>query len=423
MKILDILQLSTRIFKTNKMRTILTVLGIGVGIGAILFLVSLGYGLQKIILDKIASSDSLLALDIVSGTSKELRLDQPLIEKMVKNPLVAEVSPLVSFNSLIDVNNFNGGAEVEFVKSSFFTLSGLELEMGKFFDDKTENEIIVSTAILKLFNLSEADIEKGVNDIKMTIIVPKVNAENALSEKATTTEGEVPVAEESKNVEGEVDLKELPLKFKIVGVVKNDNSPYIFLNIANIKDFNVVEFNQLKVKAKTQKDVDKLRSEIFNMGYGVSSISETIDQANKIFAIIQIILAAFGVVALIVSAIGMFNTMTISLLQRTREIGIMKSIGAKNRDVKKLFLTEAFLIGTLGGGAGLAIGFFLQGIFNLLLGLLAKTLGGVAMNIFYTPTWFILLIIGFSSIVGLLTGVWPAIRASKLNPLDALRYK
>jgi len=403
------------------MRTILTVLGIGVGIGAILFLVSLGYGLQKVILDKIASSDSLLALDIISGTSKELKLDQPLIERMVKNPLVSEVSPLVSFNSLIDVNNFNGGAEVEFVKSSFFALSGMELEMGKFFDDKTENEIIVSTAILKLFNLSETDITKGVNDIKMTIIVPKGGNENLSS--ATTTEVDSRALDENKNVEGEVELKELPQKFKIVGVVKNDNSPYIFLNIANIKDFNISEFNQLKVKAKTQKDVDKLRGEIFDMGYGVSSISETIDQANKIFAIIQIILAAFGVVALIVSAIGMFNTMTISLLQRTREIGIMKSIGAKNRDVKKLFLTEAFLIGTLGGGAGLAIGFFLQGIFNLLLGLLAKTLGGVAMDIFYTPTWFILLIIGFSSIVGLLTGVWPAIRASKLNPLDALRYK
>jgi len=422
MKILDILQLSTRIFKTNKMRTILTVLGIGVGIGAILFLVSLGYGLQKIILEKIASSDSLLALDVVSGTSKELKLDQALAEKMAKNPLVAEVSPLVSYNSLIDVNNFNGGAEVEFVKSSFFSLSGMELEAGKFFDDQAEDEIIVSTAILKLFNLSEQDISNGVSDIKVTVIAPKVTAGNIAS-ATTTTDSTVVGAGENNVIEGEVELKELSQKFKIVGVFKNDNSPYIFLNIANAKDFNVVEFNQLKVKARSQKDVEKLRSEIFDMGYGVSSISETIDQANKIFAIIQIVLAAFGVVALIVSAIGMFNTMTISLLQRTREIGIMKAIGAKNKDVKKLFLMEAFLIGTLGGAAGLAIGFALQGIFNLLLGLLAKTLGGVAMNIFYTPTWFILLIIGFSSIVGLMTGVWPAIRASKLNPLDALRYK
>ena len=413
MKILDILQLSTRIFKTNKMRTILTVLGIGVGIGAILFLVSLGYGLQKVILEKIASSDALLALDIVSGTSKELKLDQVLIDKLSKDSLVDEVSPLVSYNSLIDVNNFNGGVEVEFVKSSFFKLSGMELESGKFFEQNNEDEIIVSTAILKLFNLTEDDIKKGVDNIKVTIITPKQKAEVT----TVATDGE------DAGVDGEVELKELPRKFKIVGVVKNDSSPYIFLNIANIKDFNVTEFNQLKVKAKAQENVNKLRSEIFDMGYGVSSISETIDQANKIFAIIQMVLAAFGIVALIVSAIGMFNTMTISLLQRTREIGIMKSIGAKNRDVKKLFLMEALLIGTLGGGAGLAIGFSLQFIFNMLLKLLAKTLGGVAMNIFYTPTWFILLIIGFSSIVGILTGVWPAIRASKLNPLDALRYK
>ncbi len=415
MKITDILQLSTRIFKTNRMRTILTVLGIGVGIGAILFLVSLGYGLQKVILEKIASSDSLLALDIISGTSKELKLDQALIDRLSKNNLVAEVSPLVAYNSLLDINNFNGGAEAGFVKSSFFKLSGMKLEFGRFFDDKNKNEIIVSTAILKLFNLSEQDVNKGVGDIKITVVIP---ANNNKSVSATTTS---PVGGNGSEVE--VELKELLENFKIVGVIKNDNSPYIFLNIDNIGNFNITEFNQLKVRAKSQKDIGSLRSTIFDMGYGVSSMGETIDQANKIFAVIQMILAAFGVVALVVSAIGMFNTMTISLLQRTREIGIMKAIGAKNKDIKKLFLMEAFLIGTLGGVAGLAIGFALQAISNILLEILAKSLGGIAMNIFYTPTWFIVLIISFSSIVGILTGVWPAIRASKLNPLDALRYK
>ena len=102
MKTADILKLSLRIFKTNRMRTILTVLGIGVGIGAILFLVSLGYGLQKVIMDKIASSDALLAVDVVSGTSKELKLDQDLVDKVSKLPSVVEVSPLVAFNSLIE---------------------------------------------------------------------------------------------------------------------------------------------------------------------------------------------------------------------------------------------------------------------------------------------------------------------------------
>lgn len=406
MKVADIFQLSTRIFKTNKMRTILTVLGIGVGIGAILFLVSLGYGLQKIILERIASSDALLALDITPGSTEELGLNQDLIDKLSKNEMVSEVSPLVSNNALINIKSFSGGAEIEFVKNSFSRLSGMELESGEFFKDEETDKIVVTTAILKLFNMDAESFENINDTVKITLVVPKKADENSL-----------------ENIEGEVELRELVQEFTISGVLRDDNSPYVFINIANLDKNIVKEYNQLKIKALDKKSVEPLRDEIFAMGYGVSSISETIDQANKIFTIIQIVLGAFGVIALTVSAIGMFNTMTISLLQRTKEIGIMKAIGAKNRDIKKLFLTEAVIIGFLGGASGLGIGYALEAIFNLLLNLLAKTLGGASLSLFYTPLWFIVLIIAFSTIVGFLTGVYPAIRASRLNALDALRYK
>jgi putative ABC transport system permease protein len=127
--------------------------------------------------------------------------------------------------------------------------------------------------------------------------------------------------------------------------------------------------------------------------------------------------------ALIVSAIGMFNTMTISLLERTQEIAIMKSLGASARDIWSMFLTESILIGFLGGTLGIGIGFVGTEVFNFFLNFIAKNFGGMSVDIFYIPLWFIIFIIVFSTIVGMVTGFYPAKRAAALDILEALRYK
>jgi len=138
---------------------------------------------------------------------------------------------------------------------------------------------------------------------------------------------------------------------------------------------------------------------------------------------VQIVLSFFGAVALMVSAIGMFNTMTIALLERTQEIGIMKSLGASNGDIKKTFLVEAVLIGFLGGVSGILTGIGASEIFNFGVNKLAGSFGGDKVDLFYIPIEFMLMILVFSTTVGLMTGFYPARRAAKLNPLDALRYK
>ena len=115
--------------------------------------------------------------------------------------------------------------------------------------------------------------------------------------------------------------------------------------------------------------------------------------------------------------------MIISLLERTQEIGIMRAIGASKRDVQKMFLVEASLIGLLGGVVGIGIGIMSGEIFNWVLNIFARALGGQPVNLFFYPGWFIIFIILLSFTVGLISGIWPARRASRLNPLQALRYK
>ena len=147
------------------------------------------------------------------------------------------------------------------------------------------------------------------------------------------------------------------------------------------------------------------------------------EQANKIFQGIQAVLAVFGGIALTVSAIGMFNTMTVTLLERTAEIGIMRTLGASSGDIKILFVSEAVIVGFLGGVMGilfgLSIGFTLNGVMNAT----ASHFGGKSVSLFSFPIPFLMFIAIFSAVVGFMTGVFPARRAANLNPLDAIRYK
>lgn len=396
----DVLKLAMRVFKTNKMRTMLTILGIGIGIGTILFLVSLGYGLEKVVMDKIAKSDALLSIDVMLGSSKELGLNSELVDKIMATGMASDVSFVTAYKAQVEANEFNGSIDINFVKPLYFDLSGKERIAGNFFDSENKEGLVVTTAILKLFNLSESAIDKN-EKINLKLIKTK-----NVDEK-----------------EGEIELVNLGSDFYISGILKDDNSPLAYANISNINENEIKNYDQLKIKASDKTKVEPLKEYIFNMGYSVSSISETIDQAGKIFSVAQLVLAIFGIIALIVSAIGMFNTMTIALLQRTREIGIMKSIGAKNKDIKILFLTESMVIGFLGGISGIILSYSLAWTANFFLNMLANVFGGTKLDIFETPTWFLILVIIFSTVVGFLTGIWPAIRASKLNPLEALRYK
>jgi putative ABC transport system permease protein len=119
----------------------------------------------------------------------------------------------------------------------------------------------------------------------------------------------------------------------------------------------------------------------------------------------------------------MFNTMTVTLLERTKEIGIMRTIGASPTDIKFLFVSESIIVGFLGGVSGIVIGVGIGFIVNVTLNAVATQFGGKAVALFAFPMWFLLFIAAFSAAVGYLTGIFPARRASLLNPLDAMRFE
>ena len=377
-------------------------MGIGVGIGTILFLVSLGFGLQKTILEQITTSDALLSLDIFSESSSVIELDMENMEKIEAIPEVTEVSPITAITAQIEIEGLTSGIIINAVKPSYFKLSGTEAEKGRLFEEES-HKIVISSAVLKAFDIS--DYDSAISNIaSVKLYLPKKQ-------------------EDSENIVEEVEEINLENDFEIVGIISDESSSYAYIPFVDVNHLNLPNFSRAKIKVSNEDEIEKVRGEIIEMGFTVSALSDTIEEANKIFQAVQIVLSFFGAVALIVSAIGMFNTMTIALLERTQEIGIMKSLGASNGDIKKTFLVEAVLIGFLGGVSGILLGIGASEIFNFGINKLAGSLGGDKVDLFYTPIEFMIMILVFSTTVGLLTGFYPARRAAKLNPLDALRYK
>ncbi|MGE5392290.1 MAG: ABC transporter permease [Candidatus Saccharibacteria bacterium] len=399
MRILDTIHLSFESFRNRKSRTFLTVLGVGIGIGAVLFLVSLGYGLQKILLDRITTAESFLTLDVATPEAKVIALNDEAIDKIRKVPNVQKISPQAVMSAQISQGDLTSETVTNIVDENFFSLNGALPDIGRSFTASDSGRIVVNARVAELFKL-EPDTVIG-KKFKFLIFPPKNDEEVR-----------------------EVTSFESQREFEVVGVLDDsDSQSQVYLNRKDLPELPISEYQFIKVKVADDKSLEPAREQLINMGFLVSAISDVVDQANRIFGIIQIALGIFGVIAVVVAAISLVNTMTINLLERTQDIGVMRAIGASRRDIKNLFLIESTLIGFSGGIAGIFLGWLGSVLFNLGLRILATSLGGTPVNLFYTPLWFLGFIMAFSTFVGYISGVFPSRRASKLNPLKALRYK
>lgn len=395
----DIFKLAGRMFRTRRLRTFLTISGISVGIGTILFLVSFGYGLQNVLFERITTEEALLTLDVVPPADNAIvTIDGAMVDKIKEMNGVSGVSSMIALNGEMIFGESSAAGFIYAVDPSYAKLAGIRLMSGQLTDGNDSNAVIISSAAAKLLGWSDPPESALGKEMKFTIAIPKGD-------------------------NGEVETVSLNESYKVAGVVDDSFSVFAYLQAGQINGKKLPPYSQLKVKVKDTSLLEPVRDQILSSGLLVSMLSETVDQAKKVFNVVKIILGLFGVITLIVSAIGMLNTMTIALLERTQEVGIMKAVGASNLDIWKLFLAEAVIMGFLGGVGGIVIGFVTATVFNYGINAMARAFGGQSLNLFQAPAWFVLTIVAFSSCIGVITGLWPARRASRLDPLDALKYK
>jgi len=214
-----------------------------------------------------------------------------------------------------------------------------------------------------------------------------------------------------------------PSEYTIVGVVPDDKSPVMYVPFTDLRGLGIVNYSQIKLAAVGGPDLDKIRRSVESMGFVTRSVADTVSQVNSLFATLRTVLALLGMVALAVASLGMFNTLTVSLLERTREVGLMKAMGMKSHEVKELFLTESMIMGFFGGTIGVGVGIVAGKLLGVFLSLFAVMKGVGFVDVSYVPPLFMIVVIMLSLIVGILTGIYPARRATKISALNALRYE
>lgn len=398
MKIIDILRLAFGNLRRNKLRTFLTVSGVVVGIGAIVFLVSLGYGLKDLATKKVANLDALTLLTVNPGNKEDTKLTEEAVEKFKKLPGINSISPIKSFPSQITLSQANSDSVLYGISSeSLDTEEDAKSKWGPGLTKDSQKEIVVSKAVLKGISIEDPNQAIG----------------KEISVKAIRLD-------ESGNVK---DEKGIILNLKISGVTAEEKIKNSFVPISLFKGLDDSPYKSVKIKVEKRSQLTDTRKAIESMGYPTTSIKDTVDQIDRAFVVINSVLGGFGMIALLVAAIGIFNTMTISLLERTREIGIMKAIGGRDKDVARVFTTEASIIGLLGGLLGVFSGWILGVGINTLANIVASSVNGETNNFFYLPPIFSLMVVAFAFCVSTFAGVWPAKRAAKLDPLEALRYE
>jgi putative ABC transport system permease protein len=399
MKWIDIFRMSVGNLRRNLMRTVLTISGVVVGIGAIVFLVSIGYGIQNLMVSKVANLEALTLITVRPNTDKGIALTEDTVKKFKSLGGVSDVSPILSYPAQMkDTKGTESETILYGIQPDSYKFENINIDYGASLSGNDAKEAIVSVASMKNLNLTNPTDAIG-KELSFRLIV-------------LDTTGKLKPGHENDVV-----------KLKIVGMTKEENTKYAYVPLGMLRKVAPGDYASAKVKTSQRSQVNTVRKAIESMGYPTTSIKDTVDQIDNAFVYVRGVLWGFGLIALFVAAIGIFNTMTISLLERTHEIGIMKAIGGRNKDVSRVFTMEASLIGLGGGILGVSSGYLLGVLINLLVNFLAKSVGGQTNSFFYTPPSFVALVIGFSFLVSTIAGIYPARRAAKLNPLEALRYE
>lgn len=218
-------------------------------------------------------------------------------------------------------------------------------------------------------------------------------------------------------------LESIPEEYEIVGVIPDDKTAYFYVPFVDLRLLGINQYSQLKIVTKSPEGLQSARRQVETFGFITRSVADTVQQIDRLFGTARILLAILGFVALSIAALGMFNTLTVSLLERTREVGLMKAMGMRSNEVQELFLTESLVMGFFGGVVGIFLGVVGGELLSALLSGLAASKNLGYLDVSFLPTNFVIFVFLLSLLVGVFTGVYPARRATRISALDALRYE
>ena len=465
---MDLLRMSSGNLKRRKLRTFLTVLGVIIGTTSIVVMISLGLGMQKEIYKEIEQSGGLNTITVSGvsagdsmiyygdGDSEEStkRLTDSVVDELAKLPHVTLAYPQYDMSVILLKGPYEGWAQLTALTPEGMLAQNIELTPGaRLPEPGSKLELLYGNGVITQFTEKGSQLgyyETGeIADIDLSkdslfLILDQEgyyeSQEQSGTAIGTDTEGtgendSTPVKPVQKysvlscgvsagdyetytsqyyNVYCDLDTLKQVLKKEFSGraipgqPTTKSGKPY--------KDFT---YSSIQVKVDDIEEVEAVSSVIRSMGYNTSTNVEYMDSMKSQLAIIQAVLGGIGAISLLVAAIGIANTMMMSIYERTKEIGVIKVLGCSLKNIKQMFLMEAAFIGFIGGAAGCILSYGLSAIINFVTG--HGEAMGFTGNISYIPIWLVFAAMGFAVFVGMAAGYFPALRAMKLSPLAAIR--
>jgi len=403
MKFGQIIKISYKNLGSKRTRTLFTVFAIAIGISAVLVLLSIGYGLQRLVERQTVGLEALRIIDVDTENSEVIRLNSDSVEKLKEISGVEKVVPQINaagklyFNgSVIDVTIFVADQE-------YLNLSYQSTLWGDKTADLGQNQIWVNSVITGLLEIDDKDqiLDK---DVTVDIIFSKYISDD--EEMGSLYNG-------------------IPQKIK--GVVVDQKTgkrvPIVYIPLDYLPELSdKVTFSRVKVLISNPDNFNEIRTKIESYGFKTASAVDTVGEIAYVFSTFRIALFVIGFVGVTISLVGMFNTLTISLMDRMREIGIMKALGMKNNAVLILFLTESVWISLFGGVIGIILSFVLGFLIEFIFRIISTIDNRPIVDFYYTPWHLVFYTMIISIVIGVLTGLYPAYRARKTRAIDALRY-
>lgn len=451
MKFNDLFKMAAGNLASRKLRTFLTVLGVIIGATAIIIIISIGRGFKFMNSKFYEDMGDMRVLELNSQFMRfDPEMDKPGYQKPKKKPMnnqtIKEVSEIEHIKTVIPmyegiVSLKMGREEASYVDivgmpPQYMEDYGIELENGKYIAPGEKNPVVVigSSVKYQFYDKSRPNYfseKKSLMNRKIYItkFEPKASDEDGMSSMGTMEMGE--------NQNNQSEGKQVQLRISGEMTEGNDYQKQncLFMSIETYKalasQFKVKlkskNYNNIKVVVDDIKNVDQVTKDLKDMGFRPYNMTkEFLDNANKQIGIVQAVFGGIGAISFIIAAIGIANTMIMSIYERTKEIGIMKVIGASIKDIQNLFLLEASLIGLIGGLIAVINSLIISVVANkVFYGYFMGQLGGETLNfepkISIVSVGLILTALGFSTLIGLLSGYLPARRAMKLSALDAIR--
>jgi putative ABC transport system permease protein len=433
----------------KKLRTFLTTFGVAIGIGALFSMFSFGKGVQKNVTDTFRELELFNYINVFPR-SKQGRhdqsaeqqqegqqnnqsrvLDDDFIREAAKLEGVELAFPEIRFPALIQLNGKDKFSLVQALPADICRSGLVKLRAGSVYTSDEQKSLIISDSALRSMKIKDPQTVIG-QEIELCTLTLGLDLFNLSSIVSVLRGDRLPFVRQSYSftVVGVVEKMgfggSMPLRSDVFVPLATAQTMKK-LSLTSIWDFfeasqQVKGYSMVSVRLSSPKYIEPVKKQLEDWGFRTFALIDEMQEMKRGFIFMDMFLFAVGMIAITVASLGIINTMVMSILERYREIGIMKAVGASDRDVKKIFFFESAAIGFLGGVSGLALGWAVSMVINQVANHFLARQAVPYMNYFSFPWWLCLGAVTFAVLVSLVAGIYPTMRAARVDPVVALRH-